>query len=143
MDTVSPEQRSRNMSRIRGKNTSLELKVRSFLHGRGYRYRLHRKDLPGTPDLVFPARKSVIFIHGCFWHGHDCAKAALPSTNREFWATKIGKNKNRDGRAQEALIAAGWHVLTIWQCETRNAPVFQERLVAFLEAGTMEDEANG
>ncbi len=138
MDTVSSEQRSRNMSRIRGKNTALELKVRSLLHGLGYRYRLHRKDLPGTPDLVFPVRKSVIFVHGCFWHGHDCARASLPTSNRDFWETKIGRNKERDAGVQRALIEAGWNVLTIWQCETRNEPALRERLVDFLEAGTME-----
>lgn len=143
MDTVSPEQRSRNMSRIRGKNTALEMTVRSLVHGLGYRYRLHRKDLPGTPDLVFPTRKSVIFIHGCFWHGHDCARAALPSSNRNFWEIKIGRNKERDGRTQEALSKAGWKILTIWQCETRNVPDLRERLVGFLEAGTIEDEASG
>lgn len=131
------------MSRIRGKNTALEMKVRSLLHGLGYRYRLHRKDLPGTPDLVFPARKSVILIHGCFWHGHDCARAALPTSNRDFWETKIGRNKERDGQAQEALIKGGWKVLTIWQCQTRNDPILRERLVGFLEAGTMRDEASG
>lgn len=143
MDSVSPEQRSHNMSRVRGKNTALEIRIRSTLHRLGYRYRLHRKDLPGTPDLVFPARKSVIFVHGCFWHGHDCARAALPTSNRRFWETKIGRNRERDGRAQEALVEAGWKVLTIWQCETRNEPVFRERLVDFLEAGTMNDEASG
>ncbi len=143
MDTVSPEQRSRNMSHVRGKNTALEMKVRSLLHGIGYRYRLHRKDLAGTPDLVFPARKSVILIHGCFWHGHTCARAALPTSNREFWESKIDRNKERDARNQEALTEAGWRVLTVWQCETRNVPDLRERLVGFLEAGTMEDEANG
>lgn len=141
MDTISPEQRSRNMSRVRGKNTALEMKVRSLLHGLGYRYRLHRKDLPGTPDVVFPARKSVIFIHGCFWHGHDCARAALPTSNRDFWDTKIGRNKERDGRTRQALIEAGWKVLTIWQCQTRNLPDLRERLVGFLEAVTADGEA--
>jgi len=142
MDTVSPEQRSRNMSRVRGKNTSLELKVRSLLHRLGYRYRLHRKDLPGTPDLVFSGRRSVIFIHGCFWHGHSCARAALPTSNREFWETKIGRNKERDNQAQASLASAGWKVLTVWQCETKDETALRERLVGFLEAGTIEDEAH-
>ena len=141
MDTVSPEQRSRNMSRIRGKDTALEMKIRSLLHRLGYRYRLHRKELPGTPDIVFPARRSVIFIHGCFWHGHDCAKAALPTSNREFWGNKIGRNKERDCCVQAALIQEGWRVLTVWQCQTRDIPVLQERLVDFLKAGTIRDEA--
>lgn len=138
MDTVSPEQRSRNMSKIRGKDTALELKIRSLLHNLGYRYRLHRKDLPGTPDLVFPGRKSVMFIHGCFWHGHTCARAALPTSNRQFWETKIGRNKERDGRALEQLLEDGWKVLTVWQCETRDEDALRERLVRFLGAGTME-----
>ena len=142
MDTVSPEQRSRNMSKVRGKNTSLELKIRSLLHRLGYRYRLHRKDLPGTPDMVFSARRSVIFIHGCFWHGHTCARAALPTSNRQFWEEKIGRNKERDGRVLEQLLENGWKVLTVWQCETKEEDVLRERLVSFLEAGTMEDEAS-
>ena len=143
MDTVSPDQRSRNMSKIRGKNTSLELKIRSLLHRLGYRFRLHRKDLPGTPDLVFPSRRSVILIHGCFWHGHSCARAALPTSNREFWKTKIGRNKERDDRAYTALTADGWKILTVWQCETKDAQALRERLVGFLDAGTIEEEANG
>lgn len=143
MDTVSPEQRSRNMSRVRGKNTALELKIRSLLHRLGYRFRLHRKDLPGTPDMVFAGRRSVIFVHGCFWHGHNCARAALPTSNREFWETKIDKNKKRDARAHALLSADGWNVLTVWQCETKDEAALRESLVGFLEAGTMEDEASG
>jgi DNA mismatch endonuclease (patch repair protein) len=143
MDTVSPEQRSHNMSRVRGKNTGLELKVRSLLHGLGYRYRLHRKDLPGTPDIVFSGRRSVIFIHGCFWHGHSCARAALPTNNRQFWETKIGRNTERDCRTLDRLQDAGWNVLTVWQCETRDETALRTRLVDFLGAGTMRDEASG
>ncbi len=142
MDTVSPEQRSRNMSKVRNKNTGLELGVRSLLHRLGYRFRLHRKDLPGTPDLVFPARRSVIFLHGCFWHGHSCTRGALPAANREFWAAKIGRNQERDERAQQELGTAGWRVLTVWQCQTKDEVALQERLVGFLEAGTMKDEAS-
>jgi DNA mismatch endonuclease (patch repair protein) len=137
MDTVSPEQRSRNMSKVRGKNTALEMKVRSLLHWLGYRYRLHRKDLPGTPDLVFPGRRSVIFIHGCFWHGHSCARAALPTSNRQFWETKIGKNRERDAQTLNRLQEAGWRVLTVWQCETKDDTSLRARLVDFLGAGTM------
>jgi DNA mismatch endonuclease (patch repair protein) len=138
MDTVSPDQRSRTMSRIRGKNTSLEMKVRSLVYRLGYRYRLHRKDLAGTPDLVFPGRRSVIFVHGCFWHGHHCARAALPSSNCQFWEKKIGRNKERDSRALEQLLCDGWKVLTVWQCETKDESVLQDRLVEFLGAGTIE-----
>jgi DNA mismatch endonuclease (patch repair protein) len=135
MDTVSPEQRSRNMARIRGRNTLPELKIRSMLHRLGYRYRLHRKSLPGTPDLVFPGRKSVIFIDGCFWHGHACKRAALPSSNRAFWKEKIGKNKARDRRTRKELTRRGWRVLVIFQCETKEEEVLRKRLVEFLEAG--------
>ena len=137
MDTLSPEQRSRNMSKVRGKDTSLELKVRSLLHRLGYRFRLHRRDLPGTPDLVFPSRKSVIFVHGCFWHGHSCTRAALPSSNRQFWETKISRNQYRDAMALNQLQNAGWSVLIVWQCETKNEDTLRPRLVDFLGAGTM------
>jgi DNA mismatch endonuclease, patch repair protein len=138
MDTVSAARRSLNMSKIRGKNTSLELRVRSLVHRLGYRFRLHRKDLAGTPDLVFPGKKSVIFVHGCFWHGHDCARAALPTSNRPFWEQKIGRNRERDHRTQEQLSCEGWKVLTIWQCDTKDEAVLRDRLVGFLGAGTIE-----
>lgn len=141
MDTVTPEQRSSNMAKIRGRNTSLELKIRCLLFRLGYRFRLHRKGLPGTPDLVFPGRRSAIFIHGCFWHGHDCRRAALPSSNKAFWEEKIGKNMARDRRTREELFHEGWKVLTVWQCETKDEDVLRERLVRFLEAGTMRDGA--
>jgi DNA mismatch endonuclease (patch repair protein) len=133
MDRVSKEQRSRNMAQVRGQNTAPELKVRSMLHRMGYRYRLHQKGLPGTPDLVFPGRKRVIFIDGCFWHGHDCKRAALPSSNRAFWKKKIGKNRTRDRRTRAELLREGWRVLVIFQCETKDEGVLRERLVDFLE----------
>lgn len=138
MDTVTPAQRSLNMSKVRGKNTSLELKVRSMVHRLGHRFRLHRKDLAGTPDLVFPGKRSVIFVHGCFWHGHSCARAALPTSNRVFWEQKIGRNIERDRRTHETLTGEGWKVLTIWQCETKDEAALRDRLVRFLGAGTIE-----
>jgi DNA mismatch endonuclease (patch repair protein) len=135
MDTVSKEQRSRNMAKVRSQNTVPELKIRSMLHRLGYRYRLHAKGLPGTPDLVFPGRKSVIFIDGCFWHGHNCKRAALPSSNRAFWKEKIGKNKTRDRHTRAELLRGGWRVLVVYQCETKKEEVLRERLVDFLETG--------
>lgn len=118
MDRLTPERRSEIMSRIRGKNTRPEMVVRRFLHGKGLRYRLHDRKLPGTPDLVFPSRKVAIFVHGCFWHGHaDCKRAALPSTRTEFWSEKISTNVERDRRAEASLHEAGWKVIVVWQCE--------------------------
>lgn len=118
MDRLTPERRSELMSRIRAKGTRPEMAVRRFLHARGLRYRLHDKRLPGTPDLVFPSRRVVVFVHGCFWHGHEgCKRATLPATRAEFWATKISDNVERDRRAEESLREAGWTVLTMWQCE--------------------------
>ncbi len=135
MDTVSPEQRSRNMAMVRSRDTSPELKIRFMLHRLGYRYRLHGKGLPGTPDLVFPSRKSVIFVDGCFWHGHDCDRGALPSSNKAFWREKIVKNTARDKRAREELLRGGWRIFVVYQCEMKEEGVLRERLVQFLEAG--------
>jgi len=108
------------MRAVRSKDTRPELIVRRWLHSQGYRYRLHRKDLPGTPDIVFPARKKVIFVHGCFWHGHDCARGdRQPKTNSEYWSRKIERNVARDLEHREALAGLGWKVLTVWECHTR------------------------
>ena len=104
------------MSAIRGKNTKPELAVRSALHRAGYRYRIHRKDLPGRPDLVFPRYNAVLFVHGCFWHGHGCRLFRWPATRKAYWKTKIGNNMARDERHQVALSDAGWRVATIWEC---------------------------
>lgn len=105
------------MSRIRSKDTGPEIAVRKALHDAGYRFRLHRRDLPGTPDIVLPRYKSVIFVHGCFWHGHDCPRGRIPATRTEFWEAKVCKNKNRDALNGEALLRLGWQVITIWACE--------------------------
>jgi DNA mismatch endonuclease (patch repair protein) len=144
-DTRTVQQRSANMRAVRSKNTAPEILVRSTLHRLGYRFRLHRRDLPGTPDLVFPARKCVMFIHGCFWHGHECARGSLPSTNVTFWQTKIGKNKERDTRAQQELKKSGWKVLAVWECEMKNKIRFQNRLVRFLnrKAGADKVQSKG
>jgi DNA mismatch endonuclease (patch repair protein) len=133
VDTLSPAARSERMSRIRGKNTVPEIVARRLAHGLGYRFRLHRKDLPGSPDLVFPRLKKVVFVHGCFWHGHDCGKGRLPKSNVEFWQTKIAKNRERDERAVTALKAGGWSVLVLWQCDTKDKKTLENRLRRFLE----------
>jgi DNA mismatch endonuclease, patch repair protein len=120
-DVHSPEQRSRNMAAIRGKHTKPELKVRTMLHALGYRFRLHRKDLPGTPDIILPKHRVAIFVNGCFWHRHNCgAGRVVPSTRAEFWATKRQDTVQRDKRKRRQLKAVGWNVLTIWECSTKD-----------------------
>ena len=121
-DVHTPAQRSFNMSRVRGKDTKPELLVRQFLHATGYRFRLHRKDLPGKPDIVLPKRRTVIFVHGCFWHKHEgCRYFVVPKTRTEFWMDKIGRNVVNDERQQTELRAAGWRVLVVWECELKPA----------------------
>lgn len=129
MDVVDAATRSRMMSGIRGKNTAPEMLVRRFLHARGYRYRLHRTDLPGKPDLVLPRLKVCIFVHGCFWHRHPgCAYATTPKTRPEFWKEKFQKNVMRDLANINALEDSGWNVLTVWECHLKNDPEALERL---------------
>ena len=120
MDVLTNEQRHYNMSRIRSKNTKPELIVRKFLWGRGFRYRLQRKDLPGKPDIVLPRLRIVIFVNGCFWHMHGCKKFVLPSTNAEFWYDKLSKNKMRDKRNYRKLKKVGWNYIIIWECQLSN-----------------------
>lgn len=119
-DVLSPEQRSLNMSRIRGRDTKPELLLRRGLHAAGLRFRLHRRGLPGRPDLVFPRYRAVILVHGCFWHGHQCPMFRMPATRPEFWAAKIGGNRARDQRNLEDLTAARWRVLTVWECSLKG-----------------------
>lgn len=122
MDVVSPKQRSAMMAGIRSKDTKPELIVRALLHEQGFRYRLHRRDLPGRPDLVLPKFRAVIFVHGCFWHRHEgCSYFRLPATNAQFWDEKLSANAARDQVARERLNASGWRVLVIWECATRSA----------------------
>ena len=109
-----------------------ELKVRSLVHRLGYRFRLHRKDLPGKPDLVFGPRRKVIFVHGCFWHSHNCKMAHVPKSNQQYWGPKLERNKTRDREAVEALEARGWQSLTVWECETRDDDGLEGRLRGFL-----------
>lgn len=139
VDTLSAVQRSERMGLIRGKNTAPELMVRRFIHKMGFRFRLHRKDLPGRPDLVFPGSRKVIFVHGCFWHRHPapgCRLARLPKSRLEFWLPKLDANQARDARDQVALMAAGWQVLVVWECELRDKEQLENKLREFLEEGT-------
>lgn len=115
-DSVTPDVRSRMMAGIRGKNTKPELAVRSALHRRGFRFRVHCKKLPGKPDLVFPKYRAVIFVHGCFWHGHGCHLFKWPKTRSEFWQQKIQSNIDRDRKQRQALLSSGWRVAIIWEC---------------------------
>jgi len=117
------------MARIGGKNTAPEILVRKLLHASGFRFRLHRKDLPGKPDILLPRFKTAIFVHGCFWHRHEsCARSTTPQTRQEFWETKFQATVERDAKQQAALLAAGWRVIVVWECETRHKAKLLERL---------------
>jgi DNA mismatch endonuclease (patch repair protein) len=133
MDTIAPEERSALMARIRSKNTKPELAVRSLLHRMGYRFRIHRRDLPGAPDIVLPRYKKIVLVHGCFWHGHTCQLASKPKSNSGYWSEKILKNQARDQRNLEALQSAGWKVLEVWECEIRKFDGLERRLLDFLQ----------
>lgn len=133
MDQAPSNLRRRTMQAVKSRDTKPELIVRRLAHAMGYRYRLHRQDLPGKPDLVFSARRAVIFVHGCFWHGHDCRRGArIPKTNRAYWAAKISRNRERDLAHQVLLTAQGWRVLVIWECQIRDADMLRQMLRAFL-----------
>ncbi|MFJ4249025.1 very short patch repair endonuclease [Pseudomonas sp. NPDC089741] len=128
-DIVSSEHRSKIMSMIKGKNTKPEIIVRSVCHELGLRFRLHRKDLPGKPDLVFPKHRLCIFVHGCFWHRHpDCKYAYTPKSRIEFWLPKLDKNVERDLHAQKTLLSLGWRVLVIWECDTKNRDFLRKEI---------------
>ncbi len=135
-DKLSRPERSALMSRIRSKDTKPELIVRRMLHRIGYRYVLHDRRLPGTPDLVFPARRKVIFVHGCFWHGHDCGRGFKPVTNAEFWRAKIERNQARDREARRELRRLGWESLTVFECALKRGADTRltRRLSRYLEA---------
>ena len=132
VDNRSLESRSALMARIGGKNTAPELIVRRLLHSLGYRFRLHRKDLPGTPDVVFPSRGKAIFVNGCFWHAHGCRIGRPPKSNLEFWGPKLARNCARDKQNTADLRSMGWAVLTVWQCQTRKPDRLSTRLLSFL-----------
>ena len=129
----TPEHRSWTMAQVKSKDTSPEMIVRRLLHSMGYRYRLHSKTLPGKPDLVFSGRRKVVFVHGCFWHGHDCKRGArIPATRREYWTAKVGRNRERDARNVTSLEQAGWNVMTVWECELKDRVALADRLHQFL-----------
>ncbi len=132
-DNRTPESRSALMSRIGPANTAPEMIVRRVLHAMGYRYRLHRKDLPGTPDIVFVARKKVIFVHGCFWHAHGCRIGQPPKSRLDFWNEKLSRNVRRDKETRSLLESKGWSVLAIWQCETKDLDTLEKTFRDFLE----------
>jgi DNA mismatch endonuclease (patch repair protein) len=132
MDSLSREHRSWNMSRIRGRDTRPEIRLRSLLHRAGYRFRLHARDLPGRPDIVLPRFRTVIFVNGCFWHRHPgCRGATTPSTRPEFWQAKFDGNVERDSRNHAALRASGWNVLVVWECELKSEPEAVVERVSF------------
>jgi DNA mismatch endonuclease (patch repair protein) len=133
MDRLTQQRRSWLMSRVKGRDTTPEIAVRRMLHALGYRYRLHVKSLPGKPDIVFGPRKKVVFIHGCFWHGHRCGKGRLPKSNTTFWTEKIATNKARDRRNVKGLKDLGWQILVIWQCQLKDPLAVRTRIVDFLD----------
>jgi DNA mismatch endonuclease (patch repair protein) len=132
-DVFEPAVRSAVMRRVKGRGTGPEVKVRRALWALGARYRLNRKDLPGSPDIVLAGRRLAIFVHGCFWHGHDCTRGArVPKANREYWTAKVARNRARDGRNASDLTAAGWRVETIWECDLKDEAALSARLAALL-----------
>lgn len=143
-DTLTPSQRSDCMSRVRGRDTRPELVVRRLVHALGYRFRLHRRDMPGSPDIVLPRFRSVILVHGCFWHRHDdpdCRLARMPKSRIEFWGPKLASNQSRDERVRRALEALGWRVLVIWECEVKDQGKLRREILEFL--GGKGDESEG
>ncbi|CAB3723757.1 Very short patch repair protein [Paraburkholderia phenoliruptrix] len=147
VDVVDRVTRSRMMAGIRGRDTRPEILIRSLLHRRGFRFRLHARDLPGKPDLVLPRYHAVVFVHGCFWHGHDCRYFKWPATRVEFWREKIGRNQTNDQRAHDALLAAGWRVGVIWECAVRgkgcDAEAVADALAGWLRSSTRKWEQRG
>lgn len=128
--------RRRTMRAVKGRDTATEMTVRRLAHSLGFRYRLHRRDLPGTPDLVFPARRAVVFVHGCFWHQHHCPRGSrLPKTRREYWESKLRRNQNRDRRNQKLLREMGWRVLVVWECQIKDDQRLATTLQRFLAPG--------
>ncbi|GBF26731.1 very short patch repair protein [bacterium MnTg02] len=136
MDKLSPARRSQNMAAIKSKDMKPEMLVRRLVHGLGYRYRLHQKDLPGKPDLVFRPRKKVIFVHGCFWHQHcnpKCLDGRKPKSNSNYWGPKLDRNVQRDKSRRKQLTKMGWNVLVVWECETVKLDRLHKRIVDFLD----------
>lgn len=141
-DVFDPAKRSAVMARVKSRDTGPEMRLRRLLTQLGARYRLHRRDLPGSPDVVMPGRRLAIFVHGCFWHGHDCPRGArVPKANRDYWLAKVARNTARDARNRVDLAAAGWRVETIWECEMKDPAALRERLAALLDS-TRPEEAS-
>lgn len=139
VDKITPDRRRQNMQAIRSKGMKPELIVRRLAHAMGYRFRLHKAGLPGKPDLVFASRRKVIFVHGCFWHGHDapsCLDGRLPKSNEQYWVPKLSRNRERDVANVNALMQAGWEVLVVWECQTKNESSLREMLAHFLYVPT-------
>lgn len=137
MDRIDPERRSANMSAIRSRDTKPEMIVRRLVHSMGYRYRLHRKDLPGKPDLVFAGRRKVVFVHGCFWHQHpdqECRDARYPRSNQAYWQPKLDGNVRRDTANRQKLKDSGWDSLVVWECEIKDRDALAARVQAFLNS---------
>ncbi len=132
MDRLSAKERSENMRKVRAKDTVPEMLVRRLVHGMGFRYRLHVTALPGKPDLVFPRLSKIIEIRGCFWHLHKCRRAHIPKSGIEFWRSKLNGNKRRDKRNEKKLLALGWTVCTVWECELKDMDEVKRRLARFL-----------
>lgn len=133
-DVFTPEQRSAVMRKVPGRNSSAELKVRRLLRALGVGYRLHRKDLPGSPDIVMAGRRLAVFVHGCFWHGHDCRRGArAPKAHADYWSAKIARNKERDVRVQAELTALGWRPVVVWECELKDEATLRARFARLLE----------
>ncbi len=140
-DVFTSAERSAVMASVKAKDTGPELRVRRLAHALGYRYRLHRKDLPGAPDLAFPGRAKAIFVHGCFWHGHDCARGSRePKANAAYWSAKIARNRTRDAAALEGLAARGWEALVLWECELRRDDL-ADRLCDFLGPARLTEDS--
>jgi len=133
-DQFDPEMRSWIMRQVKSKDTAPERLVRRVVHSMGHRFRLHRRDLPGNPDIVFPSRRKVIFVNGCFWHGHSCPRAKLPQSRREYWEAKILKTIARDGQHTKCLRSLGWSALVIWECQLKDIDALRRRIVRFLPA---------
>lgn len=138
-DWLTPEQRRRVMQAIKSKDTKPEMTVRRLVHRMGYRYRLHKKGLPGRPDLVFGGRKKIIFVHGCFWHAHNCKYGRPPKSRQDYWLPKLKRNKERDAENRAALRELGWRVMTIWECEIKDTAALMNRITTFLDK---QDEKN-
>jgi DNA mismatch endonuclease (patch repair protein) len=142
MDRLTPEARRANMRAVRRKDTAPEMTVRRLLHAAGYRYRLHVHKLPGSPDIVFPSKLKVVFVHGCFWHGHDCRAGRPPQSRQDFWLPKIARNQQRDLAALQTLSDLGWQSIVVWQCELRDLETLSDRLISFLDPTTTGEKTS-